>query len=398
MSSDVSSLLRFIKSSAKNAPANKLAIGVAGVACTASLIIGVLKDIRLTVFGPAIVFIFMVIHLILGWAKSTQHSHQKLISVFLWFCLAAFCLSITLLFTSFFTGWPKHATDILFPRISTVNEKQVENDQVPVEGESNNELLSIINIVKLSDITGTEYDLSPLEEYFKMHNISYKPIEKLKNIECKIGIKVIGSIVFIISQNQYNQPGILIAIDSHEKAMLLSDEEYPLGIVEVKTIQDEKAEPEGLLIVKYTTMTGTGIVSESVRIYAVSNSQVRPAIDIPYSEVNAWGGGIFKHDSITFRLENKYPIVNGSYEIHRTGVVVIEDYGKEKVIRETPEERYAWDRRSKKFIQTKGRDTSKQYYLSGIYGDFGDPSGDWFQKPKEIEASSHILNFKPETW
>ncbi len=123
MSSDVSSLLRFIKSSAKNAPENKLAIGVAGITCTASIIIGVLEDIRLTVFGPAIVFIFMVIHLILGLAKLTQHSHQKLISVFLWLCLAAFCLSITLLFTSFFIGWPKHATDILFQRISTVNEK-----------------------------------------------------------------------------------------------------------------------------------------------------------------------------------------------------------------------------------------------------------------------------------
>ncbi len=92
---------------------------------------------------------------------------------------------------------------------------------------------------------------------------------------------MIGYIVFIISQDQYNQPVVLIAIDSYEKAMLLSDDEYPLGIVEVKTIQDEKAEPEGLLVIKYTTMTGTGMISESIRVYDVSNSRVIPSLNIP---------------------------------------------------------------------------------------------------------------------
>ncbi len=58
--------------------------------------------------------------------------------------------------------------------------------------------------------------------------------------------------------------------------------------------------------------------------------------------------------------------MNGSYEIHRIDVVIIEDDGKEKIIRYPPEERYTWDRSSKKFIQTKGRDTDKQYFLSGM--------------------------------
>lgn len=398
MNTNYSSLFNLIKSSAKVAPANKLAMGVAGVACTASLILGALKDIRLAVFGILIAFIFMAIHMILGWAKSSQNSHQKLISIFLWFCLVAFCLSITLLFTSFSIGWPKHATDILFPKTSTTNEKQVEKESTSTEEQTGNELVSIANIIKLSDLTGSKYDFSPLKSYFEKHYISYKPIEKLKEIECEINIQQVGSVVFIISKSQYNQPGMLIAIDSKKNTILTSDEDYLYGIVESKVLRDTKAEPEGLLVVKYITMTGTGINAESVKIYAVSDSQVTQVLDLPYSEVNAWGGGIFKHDEVTFRLENNYLVLNGSYEIHRTGVVVIEDDGKKKITREIPEERYAWDRSSKKFIQTKGRVTSDKNYLSEIYGDIGDAAGDWFKKPKEIETASYLLKFKPETW
>lgn len=398
MNTNPSSLFNLIKSSAKIAPTNKLAIGVAGVAFTASLILGISKDIKLAAFGIPIVFIFMVIYLILGRAKSSQNSFQKLISVFLWFCLAVFCLAITLLFTSFSIGWPKHATDILFPKNSTTNEKQVENEPASTEEQTDNELISIINIIKLSDLTGSKYDFSPLKPYFEKHYLSYKPIEKLKELECEIDIQQVGSIVLLISKSQYNRPGMLIAIDSQKNTMLISDEDYVDGIVETKILRDAKAEPKGLLVVKYIAGTGTGIYTESVRIYAVSHSQVIPALDIPYSEVSAWGGGIFKHDTVTFRLENNYPILNGKYEIHRTGVVVIEDDGKEKIIREIPEEQYAWDRSSKKFIQTKGRITSDKNYLSEIYGDIGDPVGDWFEKPKEKGALLHTLGFKPETW
>lgn len=207
--------------------------------------------------------------------------------------------------------------------------------------------------------------------------------------------KKIGSIVVIITTNQYKMPAFALFFNANTGELILSDNELGLGVMDVKTIEKTGASPSSLLIIRYISISGTGTFGSSVKFYTIDSDLVLLSLDKPYSEINS-GWSAFKADTVEFKTKNDILVKNGVMEIHTTGVVIVGEKNVE--YRKLPEEVYIWNPNSRQFDQTIGRITHKEGLMTHIYSDIAEPTGDWFTKPRIISSKEQDLFFVEEQW
>lgn len=386
MNVDLKSLLLIIKSSARTEPANKLALGVAGIGATAALIVGISKDIRVAVFGIIVIICFMTVLLILDWAKTGKRAKQRaLINFFLWSVLIAFFVVVFLLITTFAFGWPRHATTMLFG-----STKKVGIDPLKTE------VAQLVQRIKSIDSLEISKAFDSIRRYLERHGLSSAFLDDASRwSSLSIYADMFNRYAIISTMEQYNRPGFIVFLDSLNDKIVLLDKDFRKGISKVKSVHNYSSSPQVIIAVMYITITGTGTYGKSVRFYTIDNDHVLLSLDKPYFQMNS-GWNAFENDPVVFKLRNDFIIRNGVYEIHTSGIVTVGEEGKEN-IRILPKEIYVWDQRSKQFEQTEGRLTHKAGLLTSIYSDFADPKGDWFTKPRSL-GSEENFDFVDEAW
>jgi hypothetical protein len=104
-----------VKESTRASKANQLAVGVVGVGAATAAVIAANRSVKVAVFGTLIMFCFMTLLLVLGWAKTYgAREHRPLILTFLWTVLAAFVAVVLLMVSTFAFGVPEHATKVIY--------------------------------------------------------------------------------------------------------------------------------------------------------------------------------------------------------------------------------------------------------------------------------------------
>ena len=103
-------LLTVLKESIKAVPVNKYALGVVGIVAAVAMVRVLIKDWRIAFFGTILMLAVMLMLIVLGWVKQHGSKEAKPMVMFLlWFVIVVFCITLFMLFTSFFFGWPAHA-------------------------------------------------------------------------------------------------------------------------------------------------------------------------------------------------------------------------------------------------------------------------------------------------
>lgn len=366
-------LLKVIRLSARAVPANRLAMGVAGVAATAALVLGLIRDLRLAVFGMVVVFVFMSILLVLGWARSGNAQHKLLIDTFLWATLASFIAAIVLLFSAFAFEWPPHAARFLFaagPGVSIAPE--------------NTEAGSLVRAIDAEASPDSAIDAycvrHALEAAFCTRSVS--------------GAEMVGKHALIYATGS---DGYVAFVDADANAVALEDTAYEgraaWGLQALKVVRNPHASPPYLVFVRRTTITGTGTYGESINIYTIDDGVPLLSLTKPYSEVNS-GWGAFAHATVEFVTRNDVVVRNGISHIQTTGVVRVEN--DRSIERPLPREVYVWNDVSRQFVQVEGRFASQYALMTSIYSDFADTTGDWFTAPPSFE--NRATEFSEEEW
>lgn len=99
---------------------NRYAVGVIGLAATVGIILGILKDPTVAVFGILILIALIVLLMVLGWVKQHGNYTGRLVApVLILFIAIVFCGTIAMLWTQYFFNWPAHSRNVhIAPPIS----------------------------------------------------------------------------------------------------------------------------------------------------------------------------------------------------------------------------------------------------------------------------------------
>ena len=117
---DSTNPLKLLFLSIKSNPVNVLALGVVGLASALAIIVGLVRDIRLAIFGLLLLMIGMGALYVVALVKQHGSKHARwAVPVFIGFVLIALIAGFVVLFTAFAFGVPEHAAKILFDRASS---------------------------------------------------------------------------------------------------------------------------------------------------------------------------------------------------------------------------------------------------------------------------------------
>lgn len=218
--------------------------------------------------------------------------------------------------------------------------------------------------------------------------------DKLKNIvrlwRESLAAKIVGDKVVISTIDQYKIDGFILFFDSETEALISASYDFGLGIKAIKAFETKQQSPEFLVSVKYMTQSGTGLYGESVRIYAVGRNTITTALDKPYMEYINSSWGAYKSD-VSFEQNNKLEMDENFPKLTTIGRVTYTNADDQEVQVELPNEEYIWDLNRSAFKQVSGRQVKTQKTMSGMYADYAEPNGDWFEIPRDT-------NFSSEQW
>lgn len=108
-------LWQVVEQSAKYVPVNRLVFGVIGLAAGVA-ILKLITDWRSQVIGIPLMLNFMVLLLVLGWARSAKTRSLGVVTAVIWFFVIATIALMATIFTTFAFGWPQHATEFFYPK------------------------------------------------------------------------------------------------------------------------------------------------------------------------------------------------------------------------------------------------------------------------------------------
>lgn len=254
-------------------------------------------------------------------------------------------------------------------------------------------LASIVRAINASNQDNLGYIYEGLLSVLDKSNSS----DNLKNIVSRwkesLVAQIIGDEVVISTVDQYKIDGFVLFFDYETETLLFSSYDFGLGIKAIKVFHTKEKSPEYLVSVKYMTQSGTGMYGESVRIYAIENNTISTALDKPYMEYLGGSWGAYKSD-VSFEQNNKLVMDKSYPKITTIGLVSYTNSKGGEVQVELPNEEYIWDKNSLVFMQVAGRQTNNIKTMSGMYADYAEPNGDWFEAPRD----SNDISFESEQW
>ena len=241
--------------------------------------------------------------------------------------------------------------------------------------------------------------LQHLMVYLNRHSINSEFLKTFADNPSDLDIHVRPIDRFLlVTVSLWRNSGLLVVLGPEPGVLALLDDDMGIGIKDLKIISQPSAFPIALLAVRILVFVGTGTYAESIKIYAVDSGNIFLSLEKPYFEYNS-GWGTFKTDLVTFKLKNEYLVNSESLvEIHTKGAAILGNEKNNTGYRELPEERYVWDRRTRSFKQTSGRDVHGRPLLTEIYGDLGGAVGHWFRTPEEVRERIDFLKTLEEKW
>jgi hypothetical protein len=221
--------------------------------------------------------------------------------------------------------------------------------------------------------------------------------DELKNIVRRwkepLAANALGNKVVISTIDQYKINGFILFFEAETEALVSASYDFGLGITAIKTFETKQQSPTHLVSVKYITQSGTGLYGESVRIYALGARSITTALDKPYKEYIGGSWGAFK-SAVNFEQTNTLAMDQGFPKLTTIGRVTYTNADSKEVQVGLPNEEYIWDVDRSVFMQVSGREVKAQQTMSGIYADYAEPNGNWFEKPRESSDAS----FSTEPW
>ena len=105
-----------LKESIKHVPSLKYAYGIVGIAAAIAIVVGLLKDTKIAIFGPIIMLALMTVLVVFAkLTKASKKTFQIPIKVLIWFSLVLTMTTAVLLFTSAFFRWPMNLQVFILP-------------------------------------------------------------------------------------------------------------------------------------------------------------------------------------------------------------------------------------------------------------------------------------------
>src|SRR5262245_24400127 len=100
--------LAILREATQAVPAVKYALGLAGIAAAVAMVVGLLKDLKLAVFGPIVMLGLMFILVVFAGFVKHSGSDIRLLAGFLaWAFVLLTVATSVLIFTGFFFSWPR---------------------------------------------------------------------------------------------------------------------------------------------------------------------------------------------------------------------------------------------------------------------------------------------------
>lgn len=285
------------------------------------------------------------------------------------------------------------------PTPESGSQKPLSNEQRVTEKVSDKPKTSLSNLLSIVHAinSSNQDNLGEIYEGLLFVLGKYNASDNLKNIVRRwrdpLAAQVLGDKVVISTIDQYKMDGFILFFESKTEAIISASYDFGLGIKAIKHFETKQKSPEYLVSVKYMTQSGTGLYGESVRIYAVGKHTITTALDKPYMEYIDGSWGAYKSDVI-FEQSNKLVMDKGFPKLTTIGRVTYTNANDQKVQVELPNEEYIWDLNRSTFKQVSGRQAKTQKTMSGIYADYAEPNGDWFEMPRDSSDTS----FTPEQW
>jgi hypothetical protein len=121
MGSEPLNPLLILQEAIKAVPSVKYALGVAGVSATVAIILGLLKDPKIAVWGTLIVIGLMFILVIFSYAAQDLPSKKWMVASLAWAVTTLFILALASLFTSLVFGVPQQLASYIAPIAPTPN-------------------------------------------------------------------------------------------------------------------------------------------------------------------------------------------------------------------------------------------------------------------------------------
>ncbi len=251
-------------------------------------------------------------------------------------------------------------------------------------------LVSSINSLEQENIHEIYEDLLFL---VKSNNASNRLISIVEKWKDPLSAVRVDETVIISTAGQYKIDGFILFFDTVEGKLLSADYDFPLGIKAINFFNTRLSAPQYLLSVKYMTQSGTGLYGESVRVYAIENGNIALALDKPYMEYvdGSWGA---YSSNVTFEQNMRLEVDEELLKVVATGRVTYKNKDDQPMESQLPKEVYIWDKHYNHFRQTEGVKTSGHRTMSGVYANFAEPIGNWFESPGNISDKS----FKPDDW
>ncbi|MGO3699459.1 MULTISPECIES: hypothetical protein [Halomonas] len=254
-------------------------------------------------------------------------------------------------------------------------------------------LNSIVNAINASSQDNLDKIYEGLIALLAESNASNNLMSIVERWKEPLAAKILGDMVVISTIDQYKIDGFILFFGLDTESLISASYDFGVGIQAIKVFETKQSSPEYLVSVKYMTQSGTGLYGESVRIYALGNQIVTEALDKPYYEYIDGSWGAYKSD-VKFEQNNKI-IMDGVFpKLTTIGRVTYTKTDNQEMQVELPKEEYTWDSNRSIFKQVSGRQAANRKTMSGMYADYAEPNGDWYEVPRD----SNETDFSPEQW
>lgn len=254
-------------------------------------------------------------------------------------------------------------------------------------------LTSLVRAINSSKQDNLDEVYNSLIILLERSNSSRNLIDLVSRWKEPLMTKDVGDGYIISTIDQYKIDGFILYLDKETQGLLSAFYDFGLGIKAVKVYTTHLESPQYILAVKYMTQSGTGFYGESVKYYGIQGRHMELALEKPYYEYLDGSWGAYK-SNVLFEQSSSLNISASSIKLISSGRLFYTKKTGDEVQVELPDEEYVWDSHQSKFKQTAGRLTSENKTMSGMYADYAEPNGDWFEAPKGTDDKG----LKKESW
>lgn len=205
----------------------------------------------------------------------------------------------------------------------------------------------------------------------------------------------VGRYILINPVEQYHEEAFVLFFDPATGKLVYQDwlEEGVLpSIKDSKVLECQGQTDVSVVRINHVTNTGTGVYALSARYYAVDDSGVHMALQIPWLEYSGYGFA-FRLGEVTGELQDKLTDSNGRIILTTTGKITYDarltDKAPDKNQKPVPipPATFEWNPSDHTFVQTAGRVMEQDSFLLGdIYGDLAGALN-WFHRPDFVPGA-----------